>query len=149
VHGGGLQRPTVCPAAYAEHAHEPARAGAGRVDVMRVLLTGASSFTGCWFACELAAAGHEVTVTHRASSYDGVRRQRVARVAETCRAVHRVAFRDDEFVNLVAGGGFDILCVHGARVAGYRDPAFDVAAALAENTHRAAEIVPHVPRVLV
>ncbi|MDX6573916.1 MAG: hypothetical protein QOC86_3072, partial [Gaiellales bacterium] len=26
---------------------------------MRILLTGASSFTGCWFARELAAAGHE------------------------------------------------------------------------------------------
>jgi nucleoside-diphosphate-sugar epimerase len=116
---------------------------------VRVLLTGASSFTGCRFACELIAAGHEVTVTHRAASYDGVRGERVARVAEQCRTVHGVAFGDDAFVDLVRGGGFDLLCVHGARVAGYRDPAFDVAAALAENTYRADDVVAHVPRVVV
>jgi nucleoside-diphosphate-sugar epimerase len=116
---------------------------------VRVLLTGASSFTGCWFARKLSVAGHEVTVTHRAASYDGARGRRVALVGAHCRAVHGLAFGDDGFVDLVRHGGFDLLCVHGARVGGYRDPAFDAAAALAENTHRAAEVVPHVPRVLV
>jgi nucleoside-diphosphate-sugar epimerase len=32
---------------------------------MRILLTGASSFTGYWFAQELVAAGHAVTATFR------------------------------------------------------------------------------------
>ena len=55
---------------------------------MRVLLTGGSSFTGCWFARGLALAGHEVTATLRSSSYDGVRAERVAQ--------HEVAVRDHE-----------------------------------------------------
>src|SRR5207237_10604830 len=70
-------------------------------------------------------------------------------LSRICHTVDGVAFGDDAFVDLIRKGGFDLLCVHGARVAGYRDPAFDVAAALAENTRRAAEVVPAVPRVLV
>jgi UDP-glucose 4-epimerase len=116
---------------------------------MKILLTGGSSFTGCWFARELAAAGHDVTVTHRAASYPGVRQERVALVAEVCQSVHGVAFGDDAFVELVRNGGYDLLCVHGARVEGYRDPSFDVAGALAENTRRVNDVVPHVPRVMV
>jgi nucleoside-diphosphate-sugar epimerase len=116
---------------------------------VRVLLTGGSSFTGCWFARELAAAGHHVTATLRRSQYDGVRAERVAALRDACETVEGLAFGDDRFVGLVRAGGWDLLCVHGAQVAGYRDPGFDVAAALAANTRRAAEVVSHVPRVLV
>jgi UDP-glucose 4-epimerase len=116
---------------------------------VRILLTGGSSFTGCWFARELAAAGHAVTATLRSSSYDGVRGQRVAELRRHCETVPGVSFGDDRFVELVRAGGWDLLCVHGAQVDGYRSPEFDVAAALAANTRRAADIVPHVPRVLV
>jgi nucleoside-diphosphate-sugar epimerase len=116
---------------------------------MRILLTGGSSFTGCWFARELAAAGHAVTATLRRSAYEAVRGERVAVVRKTCETVEGLAFGDDRFVELVAAGGFDLLCVHGAQVDGYRDPGFDVGAALTANTRRAGEIVPRVPRVLV
>ena len=40
---------------------------------LRILITGASSFTGSWFARGLAAAGHDVTATFRQREYDGVR----------------------------------------------------------------------------
>lgn len=33
--------------------------------MMKVLFTGASSFTGFWFVRELAAAGHDVTALFR------------------------------------------------------------------------------------
>ena len=116
---------------------------------MRVLLTGASSFTGCRFASELAAAGHEVTVTMRSSGYGGVRGERVDLVGAACERVEGVAFGDDTFVELVRSRDWDLLCLHGAHVDGYRSPDFDVGAALAANTHRAGEVVPHVPRLLL
>ena len=45
---------------------------------MRVLLTGASSFTGAWFVHALAEAGHEVVAPLRAAGgYDDpIRRRR-------------------------------------------------------------------------
>jgi UDP-glucose 4-epimerase len=116
---------------------------------VRVLLTGASSFTGCWFARELAAAGHDVTVTMRSPSYGGVRAERVELVAADCERVEGVAFGDDTFVELVRSRDWDLLCLHGAHVDGYRSPDFDVGAALAANTHRAGEVVPSVPRLLL
>ena len=49
----------------------------------RILLTGASSFTGLWIAEALAAAGYEVVapLTRDADAYPGLRGERVARLA--------------------------------------------------------------------
>ena len=49
----------------------------------RILLTGASSFTGLWITEALAAAGHEVVapLTRDADAYSGLRGERVARLA--------------------------------------------------------------------
>ena len=46
---------------------------------MRALLTGASSFSGYWFAAKLCAAGFEVVAPLRSApeTYDGVRSERV------------------------------------------------------------------------
>ena len=46
---------------------------------MKILFTGGSSFTGCWFIQELAAAGHEVTAVFRKSPeeyFEAIRRRR-------------------------------------------------------------------------
>lgn len=103
---------------------------------MKVLLTGASSFTGMWFARELARRGHEVVVTFRgaAEDYGGLRGERVRRTLEHCRAEHGVSFGDDRFLELCRDGGFDLLCHHAADVTDYRSPDFDLDAALANNT---------------
>jgi len=47
---------------------------------VRILFTGASSFTGLWLVRALADAGHEVTATFRRplEAYEDVRRRRVA-----------------------------------------------------------------------
>jgi|1185.fasta_scaffold06594_2 UDP-glucose 4-epimerase len=116
---------------------------------MRVLFTGASSFTGLWFASELARRGHDVVCTLRSTAYEGVRAQRVARLREACEVVDGLEFGDEAFVELARERPWDLLCHHAAQVAGYRDPRFDVAAALAANTRSAADIVPVMPRVLV
>lgn len=103
---------------------------------MRILLTGASSFTGLWFARKLAAAGHEVVAPLRGGEggYAGLRGSRVAELAAVARIVWDCPFGGDRFLELAAEGPWDLLCHHAARVGDYRSPDFDVPGAVAENT---------------
>ena len=62
---------------------------------MRVLLTGASSFTGYWFAKSLSEAGHEVVAPLRSSfsSYiDVVRAERVRLLQDVAQVVPECVF---------------------------------------------------------
>ena len=112
---------------------------------MKLLLTGGSSFTGCWFARALTEAGHQVTATLTRPSieayHDGVRAQRVADLAERCEIVTGCRFGDDRFIEVIRNGDFDVVCHHGAEATAYKSPDFDVAAALASNTHRLREVL--------
>ena len=103
---------------------------------MRILFTGASSFTGHWFVKELSAAGHEVTATFRrpASQYTDLRQKRVAGLAGCCRGVHGVAFGTPQFLDLIREGRFELLCHHAAEVSNYKSPEFNAVEALAANT---------------
>jgi UDP-glucose 4-epimerase len=106
-----------------------------RPDV-NILLTGASSFTGYWFAKALSEAGHRVVATLRAprTEYlEGVRAERVRRLAAVAEIVDEAPFGGDRFLS-VARGAFDALCHHAARVGDYRSRDFDIPGALAENT---------------
>lgn len=106
---------------------------------MRVLLTGASSFTGCWFAGALAARGHDVVCTMTrgsAGAYgdEPVRSSRVEKVAGSGVAVEwGCRFGDVRFLELVGSGGFDAICHHAADVTNYKSPDFDAVGALANN----------------
>ncbi len=113
---------------------------------MKILLTGASSFTGFWFARELAGAGHTIVAPLRGvpEGYSEVRGMRTKRLAEHAEIIWSCSFGDARFLDLAASGGFDLLCHHAARVTDYRSPDFDVALALAENTRQ----LPHVLRKL-
>jgi nucleoside-diphosphate-sugar epimerase len=111
---------------------------------VRILFTGASSFTGCWFVRELAGAGHEVWATfrHPAAEYEGVRRARVESLASACRAIRGCSFGDQTFLDVVQDHGpWDLLCHHAADVTDYKSPDFDVIAALANNTHRLPDVL--------
>ena len=102
---------------------------------MRILLTGASSFTGLWFARALAAAGHHVVAPLRRGYADyraDVRAARVAQLGEVAECSFGSSFGDAGFLDLCRSGSWDLLCHHAAEVGDYRSPAFDVA--LAANT---------------
>ena len=104
---------------------------------MKVLLTGASSFTGYWFAHELSGAGRQVVAPLRAALQDyrdGTRAERVRRLSAVAEVVEAAPFGSDRFLDLANRGGFDVLCHHAAKVGDYRSPEFDIAGALAENT---------------
>jgi UDP-glucose 4-epimerase len=121
-------------------AQRPRREGIG----MKILFTGASSFTGYWFVRELAAAGHDVVTTFRQQPerYVDVRRTRVEMTLATCRAVFGCSFGDDRFLQLIREDGpWDLLCHHAAETANYKSDEFDVHKALEANTHRLREVL--------
>ena len=106
---------------------------------MKILFTGASSFTGYWFVRELLQNGHEVVATLRqpASAYSDVRALRVNQLKDlSCKFLEGVSFGDEAFIEAVkAEGNWDVLCHHAADVTDYKSPDFDVNAAVANNTH--------------
>ena len=103
---------------------------------MKILFTGASSFTGFWYVKALAAAGHEVVcpITRDLESYTGLRRQRLDLLTPLCRFVQKAPFGSENFLKLSRSETFDQLCHHGANVTDYKSPNFDAAAAAHSNT---------------
>ncbi len=103
---------------------------------MRALLTGASSFTGTWFASALAERGFAVTALHRRplEAYSPLARRRLARLDGGVRLVRLPGLGSAEALALLERERFDILCLHGAEVDDHRSPNFDVAGALARTT---------------
>jgi UDP-glucose 4-epimerase len=109
---------------------------------MRILFTGASSFTGYWFVRELVADGHEVVAACRSDGrYEGLRAQRMRMVRELCETRYGCALGSDDFLALTKTTTFDVLCHHGAQVGDYRSPDFDPYRAAAANLHRLPEVL--------
>ncbi len=110
---------------------------------MRILLTGASSFTGTWFATSLRSAGHEVVATLQglAAGYDGIRARRVGLLRDAgVNLIEECRFGDGRFIELVRSG-IDAICHHGAQVTNYKSLDFDVVGAVRDNTHNARQII--------
>jgi nucleoside-diphosphate-sugar epimerase len=111
---------------------------------MKILFTGASSFTGRWFVRALADAGHDVVATFRRplDEYEGGRSRRVTDVASVAEPAVGIAFGDRSFLDLVRLDRFDVLCHHAAQVGDYRDASFDVEGAVRNNTHGLEAVLP-------
>lgn len=108
---------------------------------MRVLLTGASSFSGMWIAEALVKAGHEVVAVARSGAYaDPLRQARMDRVAALAKIVTDAPFGSDRFLDVVKSGGFDAIGLHGAEVGDYKSPTYDMPAAVAANTLNAEQV---------
>jgi len=111
---------------------------------MKILFTGASSFTGFWFVQELSKAGHEVSAIFRRRAEDYVdepRRRRAQLLKEVCRPLVGMEFGGEEFVKLIRQGNFDVLAHHAADVTNYKSPDFNVSAAIENNTRNLAAVL--------
>ncbi len=104
---------------------------------MKIVLTGASSFTGYWFAEALVSAGHHVVAPLRGtfdSANDQERAERLRRLRGRVEIVPECAFGTTRFLDIAGNSDFDVLCHHGAEVGDYRSPDFDIATAAGKNT---------------
>lgn len=104
---------------------------------MRILMTGASSFTGMWFAKSLVEANHALTLPLKrsANAYQGIRKDRVEEIKKHSNTLYEHPFGSVQFLKLIENSPpFDLFCHHAADVTDYRTPSFDFAKALAINT---------------
>jgi nucleoside-diphosphate-sugar epimerase len=111
---------------------------------MKILFTGASSFTGYWFAKRLAERGHDVIATFTrgdAAAYgDEVRGERVRAVLNHSRPVFGCRFGDERFLEILKHEGVDLVCHHGSDATNYRSPDFDTQRAVSGNTRRIDDV---------
>jgi UDP-glucose 4-epimerase len=111
---------------------------------MKILLTGASSFTGLWLATMLAQAGHEVTTPLRRAGGDygdGVRGSRVKLLRKIGHLIESCPFGTEPFHDLIRGERFNVLCHHASLVDNYRSIDFDIAKAIGDNTRNLPAIL--------
>ncbi len=111
---------------------------------MKILFTGASSFTGYWFVRQLAAQGHEVVAIFRSqeSAYSGIRGQRVAMVQDCATCVFECPFGSERFLRLIdEEERWDLLCHHAAEATDYKSLGFNTLEAVQAN-------VKHLPKIL-
>jgi UDP-glucose 4-epimerase len=111
---------------------------------MKILFTGASSFTGMWFVKELVLAGHDVTCTflRTQNSYSGLRKKRIDQILGLCTPHFDCAFGSQKFCDIISKETtWDMLCHHAADVTNYKSPDFDVVAALEKNTHHLKQVL--------
>ena len=109
---------------------------------MRILFTGASSFTGMWFVRALASAGHDVVTALRRSphDYNALRASRLEQLRERVELVPGAPFGSPPFTQLLNKQNFDLLCHHGADTTNYKSPDFDTEAAVTQNTNNLEKV---------
>ncbi|WP_432797435.1 NAD-dependent epimerase/dehydratase family protein [Poriferisphaera sp. WC338] len=104
---------------------------------MKILFTGASSFTGCWFVKQLLDHGHDVVAVYQRSrdSYKGLRDQRIRLIEDRATCIYECSYGSDVFLELVKSEKrWDLLAHHAADVTDYHSDEFDIARAVGRNT---------------
>ncbi len=112
---------------------------------MKILFTGASSFTGYWFVKELIKTGNEVHTIFTKSSveeYERIRKVRVEEIIQSTHSYFSCNFGDNNFLNILNQERYwDILCHHAADVTNYKNPDFNINSALNKNTNNIIEVL--------
>lgn len=110
---------------------------------MKILLTGASSFTGLYFAKALAQKGHKVIAALSAKNthdYQEIRAVRVRELHQYAEIVTDAGFGSANFLRLLKESGCEVLCHHAAEVRDYKNPDFNFIAATAKNCDNIREV---------
>jgi len=111
---------------------------------MKILFTGASSFTGFWFVKTLTEKGHEVVAIFQKqlSDYQSVRRARIDLLLPLCDCQFNCSLGSQTFFDLIQQHKkWDLFCHHAADASQYKSGNFDPLKALANNTKAIPEIV--------
>ncbi|MFZ5630136.1 MAG: NAD-dependent epimerase/dehydratase family protein [Spirochaetota bacterium] len=110
---------------------------------MNILLTGATSLTGFWFASALRDAGHSVLcllTRPDARAYDGKQRERFRLLQNNFQLVFDASFGSPRFIDELSRNPVDLLCLHGAHIPDYRSQEFDIASSLGQNLRAIAQV---------
>lgn len=110
---------------------------------MRILFTGASSFTGMWFVKALVQAGHSVIapLKNAESAYEGLRKTRISEISTFADVRYSIPYGSKEFDNLLQNESFDLFCHHAADVTNYKSPDFDAVSALNNNVGNISSVL--------
>jgi nucleoside-diphosphate-sugar epimerase len=112
---------------------------------MKILFTGASSFTGMYFVRELLKAGHEVHCTFTGENflkYNTKEQLRISTFSQLTKNRFSSPFGSQFFFEEFKEP-IDVLCLHGAKgqSAGHDSDKFDVMGAVESNTHKASAVM--------
>lgn len=110
---------------------------------MHILFTGITSFTGFWFAKELAENGHKIVAIVRKplESYEATRKKRLEEVAAFADLKYGISYGSAEFFTLLESFNFDLFCHHAADVTDYKSIHFDPFSALKNNCGPIKEVL--------
>lgn len=104
----------------------------------KVIMTGASSFTGFWFAKALSGIGHEVYLVFCKGLEEYrvfPRAERVRELASSFSCRFLCQFGSPAFFDLLTSEDFDLLAMHGAVVGDYKAAEFPVLGAVSSNVN--------------
>ena len=110
---------------------------------MRILFTGASSFTGMWFVKALLQSGHSVITPLKSaeSTYEGMRKARISEFSSLADVRYLTPYGSPEFDDLLKTESFDLFCHHAADVTNYKSPDFDAVSALKNNVGNISNVL--------
>ena len=113
---------------------------------MKILFTGASSFTGFHFLNELAKNTHHevhIILSKDLNYYTDSKKKRIDQLDSKIIIHENIQFGDNAFLDLIQSKNknFEILCCHGAYVENYNSDNFDIHKSLVSNTKNISKAI--------
>ena len=103
---------------------------------MKILMTGASSFTGAHIARALLREGHEVVcaMTRSATSYNGNLEKNRFQLFSEASKIFEASFGSENLLNAIRDFKPEVFINHGANIKGYRSADFNVEGSIESST---------------